>query len=239
MGQRIFLLTDSVKTAKRPLAQSLPSWEIRDMKFLWLVLVILAPMTSFAIIKGDGFEMLSPEESRMLEVGLESSELPSLCPRAKEFAENARWEHAPISQKLDFVLVDKKRRMLHVMRHGQVLATYTVALGGNPQGHKKNEGDQRTPEGRYFFDLKKEKSEYHLGLRINYPNAKDLAEAKKNGIKNPGDSILIHGLPNSWVKRKVIRHPRDWTKGCMAVRDYEIEEIYANMDLGGMIEICP
>lgn len=208
------------------------------MKILLPVFILIWSQLGYAAIKGEGYEALTSREVQMLEYGLNQSNLPSYCSRTKEFAAKARWEDAPTG-KADFILVDKKRRQLHLLRQDQVLATYTVAFGGNPYGHKVSEGDQRTPEGLYFFDLKNSKSQYHLSLRINYPNTKDLAKARERGIQNPGADIMIHGLPNSWIKRKVVRHPRNWTRGCMAVYNYQIEEIYKRMDLGGLIEICP
>ncbi|UXR63725.1 L,D-transpeptidase family protein [Bdellovibrio bacteriovorus] len=210
------------------------------MKLLCCVLMsFFAFSEARAVVYGDHWVALSPEEKEMLEIGLEESPLPSYCPRLTEFAAKARWDRPALDAEADLILVDKKRRLIHLMRQEQILATYTMALGGNPMGHKKKEGDEKTPEGRYIFEVKNLKSEYHLSLGINYPNRKDKAEAHKNGIKDPGDSIMIHGLPNNWVKRKLIRHPRDWTKGCMAVTNSEIEEIFARMPLGGLIEICP
>lgn len=210
------------------------------MKLLCCVLIsFFALSEARAVVYGDHWVALSPEEKEMLEIGLEEAQLPSFCPRTGEFAAKARWVRPAIDAEADFILVDKKRRLIHLMRQEQILATYTMALGGNPTGHKKKEGDEKTPEGRYIFEVKNLKSEYHLSLGINYPNRKDKDDAFKSGIKDPGDAIMIHGLPNSWVKRKFIRHPRDWTKGCMAVTNAEIEEIFARMPLGGMIEICP
>lgn len=210
------------------------------MKLIFCILIsFLVLSEAHAVVYGDHWVALSPEEKEMLEIAIEEAALPSYCPRLGEFAAKSRWERPALEVEADLILVDKKRRLIHLMQQEQILATYSTALGGSPVGHKKKEGDEKTPEGRYIFEVKNLKSEYHLSLGINYPNRKDKADALKNGIKDPGDSIMIHGLPNSWIKRKLIRHPRDWTKGCMAVTNSEIEEIFARMPLGGMIEICP
>lgn len=208
------------------------------MQILFIGLLLFS-LPAFSTERGDNYEALTPREKQLLENGLAESTFPSLCPRTREFAEKARWEHDPITTKTDFVLVDKKRRLIHLLNREQVLATYQMALGGNPVGHKSMEGDQKTPEGVYFIDLKNRKSDFHLSLRISYPNTRDIEEALRRGIRDPGKDIMIHGLPNSWIKRKLIRHPRDWTKGCMAVTSDEVEEIFSSVDLGSVVEICP
>lgn len=206
---------------------------------LILILTLLHTSIAFSFQKGDGYEYLTPQEKDILERTLEQTPPHSLCPRTAEFSRKSREESLPMGTKSDFILVDKQRRLIHLLHGEQVLATYHMALGGRPVGHKVMEGDERTPEGLYFFDLKNERSEYHLSLRINYPNSRDLKNAKEKGIPAPGKDIMIHGLPNSWIKRKLIRHPRDWTRGCMAVTSSEVEEIFAAVELGSLIEICP
>lgn len=123
----------------------------------------------------------------------------------------------PITQ----IQVHKGARRLYLISEKDVVKTYRVALGNNPVGPKQSQGDGRTPEGTYLIDMQNPNSAYHLSLRISYPNAKDLAEATAAG-RNPGGSIFIHGYGG----RKVSRHS-DWTAGCIAVSDAEIEEIYA------------
>lgn len=204
-----------------------------------LLFFLLFSCTALAVERGPTYEALTAEEKQMLDTGLEAGSLPSLCPRTREFAEKARWSGHAGNLKADYILIDKKRRSLHLLSREQVLATYRIALGGNPSGDKVSEGDQRTPEGLYFIDLKNQKSDYHLSLRISYPSPRDIGEAQKRGVRDPGKDIMVHGLPNSWLHRKFARHPRDWTKGCMAVTDSEIEDIFASVDLGTLIEICP
>ena len=119
-----------------------------------------------------------------------------------------------------------------------VLRSYRVALGFDPVGHKVQEGDGRTPEGRYVIERRNPKSAYHLSLRISYPGPEDLARAVELGV-DPGGDIFIHGLPNG-VGAADRGHPeRDWTRGCIAVTDAEIEEIWALVADGTAIEIHP
>ena len=138
----------------------------------------------------------------------------------------------------DKVLIEKKERRLTLMSKDKVLAMYKIALGGNPDGRKERQGDNKTPEGTYFIDSKNKNSRYHLSLHISYPNEKDKKRAKELGV-SPGGDIMIHGLKNglSWVgdtHREV-----DWTEGCIAVTDEEIEEIDKLAPTGTIVEIRP
>lgn len=136
------------------------------------------------------------------------------------------------------ILIEKKERRLTLMSKDKVLKSYKIALGGNPNGPKERKGDNKTPEGTYVIDSRNRDSAYHLALHISYPNEKDKKRAKELGV-SPGGDIMIHGLKNglSWVGDL---HTRvDWTKGCIAVTDEEIEEIAAVTPDGTIIEIKP
>ena len=136
----------------------------------------------------------------------------------------------------DFVLVDKSDRTLTLFRHGEELKTYTgLQLGGAPVGHKHFEGDGKTPEGRYTIDARNPASAYHLSLRISYPNAADRAYAAARG-RGPGGDIFIHGQPNALPIGRV---PGDWTDGCIALSNGEIEELWRAVPDGTAIEIRP
>jgi murein L,D-transpeptidase YafK len=138
----------------------------------------------------------------------------------------------------DRVLVEKSARQLTLLQNGKALKKYRVALGGVPVGPKEYEGDQRTPEGVYSIDFHKPDSDYHLALHISYPEQHDIDRAAVGGL-SAGSDIMIHGLPNgrSWPGRF---HRRiDWTAGCIAVTDFEIEEIYRAVPDGTPIEIRP
>ena len=138
----------------------------------------------------------------------------------------------------DKILIEKKERRLTLISKNKVLKTYKIALGGNPDGPKERQGDNKTPEGTYFIDSRNKDSRYHLSLHISYPNEKDKKRAKELGV-SPGGDIMIHGIKNgfSWIGD--FHTEFDWTKGCIAVTDEEIEEIEKLVSNGTIIEIRP
>ncbi|MCY1126736.1 L,D-transpeptidase family protein [Frigidibacter sp. RF13] len=131
------------------------------------------------------------------------------------------------------IVVHKADRRMYLLHDSEVLKAYDIALGGNPVGDKQFEGDRKTPEGAYFIDRRNPKSSYHLSLGISYPNDLDRAEAAALG-KKPGGDIFIHGRAG-----KNRGFGPDWTAGCIAVKDREIEEIYAMVRVGTPIFIKP
>lgn len=136
-------------------------------------------------------------------------------------------------QTAQYLVVEKQARRLTLFRDGEALKTYRVALGGNPVGHKQHEGDRRTPEGTYSIDFKNPDSAYHLSLKISYPNAQDISRARRLG-KDPGGMIMIHGIGEDAVWRR-----SDWTDGCIAVSNSEIEEIWELVELQTPVVIKP
>ena len=138
----------------------------------------------------------------------------------------------------DQVVVHKGTRRLELLRDGQVLATYRIALGLDPSGHKQREGDFRTPEGDYSLVRRNPNSEFFLSIQISYPSAADVRAARSRGWQ-PGGSIMIHGLPN------LPRHPpqyyetRDWTDGCIAVANADMVDIWLRTKVGVPIDIRP
>lgn len=140
--------------------------------------------------------------------------------------------------KIDKILILKKDRKLLLLSGDKEVRSYKIALGGNPVGPKTYKGDNRTPEGFYTIDGRNAASSYHRSLHVSYPNADDRARAKKLG-KNPGGDIFIHGLPNGqgWIGKAHVLH--DWTLGCIAVTDDEIEEIWKLVPNGTVVEIRP
>jgi murein L,D-transpeptidase YafK len=134
------------------------------------------------------------------------------------------------------VFIDKSERTLTLFRGERELKTYKVALGRNPVGHKQQEGDGRTPEGRYKITFHKENSSFHRALRISYPNAEDVQSARERGV-SPGGDIMIHGLPNGMGSLGSNYFLRDWTEGCIAVTNEEIEEIWRAVPDGTIVEI--
>ncbi|NJD62759.1 MAG: tetratricopeptide repeat protein [Deltaproteobacteria bacterium] len=139
---------------------------------------------------------------------------------------------------VDRILIEKNTRRLMLFSQGEVFKTYKIALGGNPIGPKERQGDNKTPEGTYVIDARNRDSRFHLSLHISYPNEKDKNRAKTLGV-SPGGDIMIHGIKNgfSWVGDA--HAGVDWTKGCIAVTDEEIEEIGKLASNGTIVEIRP
>jgi len=134
----------------------------------------------------------------------------------------------------DLVVLYKAKRELVLYRSDVPLKIYSVSLGFSPDGSKAREGDGRTPEGTYFINRRNEHSAYHLSLGISYPNAQDVAAARAKGV-SPGGDIFIHGGPTRFWDR----FKKDWTAGCIAVTNDEIEEIWARVQIGTPIVIVP
>ncbi len=142
------------------------------------------------------------------------------------------------NHKVDKILVLKGKRLMLLYKDGEIVGAYKVALGKRPYGPKRYEGDLRTPEGEYTIAEKKVNSSFHRALKISYPNEKDLIEASKLG-RSPGGQIMIHGLSKEMKKMGKRHRQQDWTNGCIAVTNEEIEEIWAMVDVGLPIEIRP
>jgi outer membrane protein assembly factor BamD (BamD/ComL family) len=138
----------------------------------------------------------------------------------------------------DRILIEKKMRRLTLLSKGETLKTYKIALGGNPEGPKERQGDNKTPEGTYKIESRNRDSSFHLSLRISYPNEKDRRRARELGV-SPGGDIMIHGIRNglSWIGES--HSEIDWTRGCIAVTDEEIEEIEKLAPNGTIVEIRP
>lgn len=142
------------------------------------------------------------------------------------------------SVRVDLIRVDKSARRMELLGAGQVIRSYRISLGSNPRGHKQKEGDSRTPEGRYRIDWRNPRSKFHKSLHISYPNAQDKQAARKRRV-SPGGDIMIHGLPNGWGWAAPFLGLWDWTDGCIAVNDGEMDEIWSLVKDGTPIEIKP
>ncbi len=138
----------------------------------------------------------------------------------------------------DKILVEKKARRLTLLAKGQVIKTYKVALGRSSAGPKEREGDNKTPEGTYIIDSRNMKSNYYLALHISYPNAKDINRARELGV-SPGGDIMIHGIKEGFGWIGGCHRWLDWTKGCIAVTNNEIDEIVKLVPIGTVVEIRP
>lgn len=166
--------------------------------------------------------------------------LPSvLCLLVVAAAPAVRGQQAPfVPDHADSVLVDKSERKLYLLKAGRVLREFDVALGLVPSGHKRREGDFRTPEGRYVLDARNVNSDYFLSIHVSYPNEADRAQARDSGV-DPGGAIMIHGLPNE--PRYDLKHYErtDWTDGCIAVSNADMVDIWLMTRDYTPIEIRP
>jgi tetratricopeptide (TPR) repeat protein len=142
------------------------------------------------------------------------------------------------TEPVDKVLVEKQKRRLTLIAKGEAIKTYTIALGANPVGPKEVQGDNKTPEGNYTIESRNRHSKYHLSLRISYPEEKDKQRAEELGV-SPGGDIMIHGAKNDFSGDSGSHNAIDWTEGCIAVTNLEIEEIARLVPDGTPIEIRP
>ena len=135
------------------------------------------------------------------------------------------------AERADYIVVDKSERRMQLFRNGQVIRSYRIRLGDAPIGRKRQQGDERTPEGEYRISGRNPNSRFHLSLRVSYPNAADRRQARARGV-DPGGDIMVHGGNTpAW--------PFDWTDGCLALTNAEIEEVWRLVPTGTAIRIDP
>ena len=136
------------------------------------------------------------------------------------------------------VIVHKGERRLELWRGRELLRSYRISLGLNPDGHKQQEGDFRTPEGRYRLNARNPRSDFFLSLAVSYPDKADMARAREAGVA-PGGAIMIHGLPNQpkWSADYYAKH--DWTDGCIALSNADMMEVWMLVPTGTPIDIRP
>ncbi len=155
-----------------------------------------------------------------------------------DFCQAEPYKYQNLKGKIDLVIVNKSAASLSLMIKGEEVRRYRIAMGDRPIGHKQQEGDQRTPEGRYILDYKKPDSAYYRAIHISYPNEEDKLRAEALGI-NPGGQIMIHGQnPNSSLTPDEAQL-LNWTDGCIALKNEEIDELWRFVDIGTPIEIWP
>ena len=141
--------------------------------------------------------------------------------------------------KIDIIIVKKSERILYAIKDDKIIKEYNIALGLNPKGHKKKEGDKKTPEGYYFVDGKNSNSKYFLSLHTSYPNFHDKQVASKNNL-DPGKHIAIHGLPStSILSQHLYSKGPDWTDGCIALNNSDMQELWDLIEEGTQIIIKP
>lgn len=141
-------------------------------------------------------------------------------------------------QKADLVLVVKSKEKLFLIKEEKIIKAYKVVFGANPVGHKRQEGDERTPEGRYILDYKNPKSAFYKAIRISYPNEQDRKQAAQRGV-DPGGQIMIHGQKNGYGWMAPVLQNINWTDGCIAVSNHDMDEIWKAVDVGTPIVIKP
>ncbi|UOF13174.1 L,D-transpeptidase family protein [Lysobacter capsici] len=138
---------------------------------------------------------------------------------------------APAAQRADRIVVDKAQRRMQLFHKNTVIRTYSILLGDAPSGHKRQQGDERTPEGDYRISGRNPNSRFHLSLRVSYPNEADRKQARARGV-DPGGDIMIHGGTPAGYRR-------DWTDGCIALTNQQIEEVWSLVPTGTPIRINP
>ena len=184
---------------------------------LTLAAAVLAPAFALADSEGGGKSSSAAGVSTVTRVG------------------TAYDEGFPIA---DRVVVRKAARKLELLKNGEVFRTFDIALGVAPFGHKEEEGDNRTPEGRYWLDMRNPNSDYFLSIRISYPNDVDRRQAKLKGV-DPGGQIMIHGQPNTPTYSPGYYRQADWTNGCIAVSNSDMIDIWLMTRDRVAIEILP
>ncbi len=172
-----------------------------------------------------------------LSLSLVSAAQAAAAPRALATTVSEAGPGGPVPL-ADSIVIEKKARRLTLYHLGRPLRSYLVALGANPVGDKQHVGDRRTPEGLFFIDGKNEKSDFHLALHIAYPDSSHRARAEALGMA-PGGDIMIHGLRNGRGATGAYHRTVDWTDGCIALTDEEIEGVWSAVTVGTPVQIKP
>lgn len=145
---------------------------------------------------------------------------------------------AAAAEKADLVVVRKSESRLYLEKDGKPFVSFRVSFGSQPKGHKQQEGDERTPEGRYVLDSKNTRSAFHKSIHISYPDAKAVASAKARGV-NPGGLIMIHGQKNGFGWLAPVAQWFNWTDGCVGLSNRDMDAVWNAVDVGTPIEIYP
>ncbi len=162
----------------------------------------------------------------------------AVCALAVYFYAHYNWHPLLAGTTIDRIVAEKTARRLSIFRDGKQIKTYRVALGRNPVGSKQEEGDMKTPEGIYKIDGRNAQSSFHLAVHISYPSDNDNARAAERGV-SAGFDIMIHGIRNGLGWIGAFHRWKDWTAGCIALTDEEIEELWRVTPAGTTVEIRP
>jgi murein L,D-transpeptidase YafK len=162
----------------------------------------------------------------------------AICVFALYFYAHHNWSPISAGTSIDRIVIEKSARKLSIFRGGKEIKSYRIALGRNPIGAKQEEGDMKTPEGLYTIDSRNPQSSFHLALHVSYPSNEDNRRAAERGI-SAGFDIMIHGIQNGrgWIGR--FHRWTDWTAGCIALADEEVEELWRVTPDGTTVEIRP
>ncbi len=195
----------------------------------------LLPLIALSLFATNSFAASSKALDKSFRYCEDISQVDKLLDRSRESVDRLQAEEL----KVERIVVSKDRKELYLISSDTLLKVYPVAFGRNPVGHKQFEGDNKTPEGLYSIDYKNPQSQYTKALHVSYPNKSDVEFAKSQG-KSAGGDIMIHGLPSEERKGQAVGliHPMNWTQGCVAVTNPEIEEIYSLVKEKTLIEIC-
>jgi hypothetical protein len=169
---------------------------------------------------------------------LASVALVAVCALALYFYAHHNWHPLPAGTTIDRIVVEKSAKRLSIFSDGRQIKSYRIALGRNPVGMKQEEGDMKTPEGTYKIDSRNAESSFHLALHISYPSEEDNRRAAARGV-SAGFDIMIHGIRNGFGWIGAFHRWKDWTAGCIALTDEEIEELWRVTPDGTRIEIRP
>lgn len=161
-----------------------------------------------------------------------------ICAFALYVYAHHNWHPLPAGTSIDRIVVEKSARKLSIFRDGKPIKSYQIALGRSPVGAKQKEGDMKTPEGIYKIDSRNPQSNFHLALHISYPSEQDNQRAAASGV-SAGSDIMIHGIQNGCGWIGAFHRWKDWTAGCAALTDEEIEELWRVTPDGTTIEIRP
>lgn len=202
----------------------------RKARWLRLGLLAVILLGVFSL----GYKLLSSNSTEDLQASLNSTA------HASQQSDAELYPNGPLAdgQTFDRLLLEKSERRLTAFTKDKAVRVYYVALGIQPVGHKQFEGDRKTPEGKYTINDKNPNSAYHKNLGISYPNKADRDYARKQNKKSGGD-IKIHGLAPSFAELGAVHRLTDWTYGCIAVTNPEIEELFTRTPVGTSIEIKP
>jgi murein L,D-transpeptidase YafK len=194
----------------------------------------LAPASLLSVIAFAGFLIQGQAQA-----GGVGTAIPPIAPNAGPGQPPAapEWDKY-VTPKADKIVVFKSQRKLELVRQGQVIRSYHIALGRNPVGPKLWRGDGKTPEGSYFIDRRNIASEYHLSLHISYPETTDIKRAAAMNV-DPGGNVLIHGEPNILNHEGKANLLEDWTAGCIALHNSDMDEVWRLTDDGVTVEIHP